>query len=144
MLKNISPILSPELLKILMEMGHGDEIVIGDGNFPAASVAQRLVRLDGHGVPEVLDAVLKLFPLDTYVEKPVNLMQLMPGDVGKVKTPIWDTYADIVTKHDARGKDAIGNIERFDFYDEAKKCYCIVATGEGAIYANIMLQKGVI
>lgn len=74
MLKNISPIISPELLKILMEMGHSDEIVIGDGNFPAASIAQRLVRLDGHGVPEVLDAVLKLMPLDTYVDAPVALM----------------------------------------------------------------------
>ena len=74
MLKNISPVISPELLKILMEMGHGDEIVIGDGNFPAASMAQRLVRLDGHGVPEVLDAVLRLMPLDTYVDAPVALM----------------------------------------------------------------------
>ena len=74
MLKKISPVLSPELLKILMEMGHGDEIVIGDGNFPAASIAQRLVRLDGHGVCEILDAVLDLMPLDTYVEAPVALM----------------------------------------------------------------------
>ena len=74
MLKNISPIISPELLKILMEMGHGDEIVIGDGNFPAASNAQRLVRLDGHGVDEILAAILKLMPLDTYVEAPVALM----------------------------------------------------------------------
>lgn len=74
MLKNISPVISPELLKILMEMGHGDELVIGDGNFPAASVAKRLVRADGHGVPELLDAVLALMPLDTYVEAPVALM----------------------------------------------------------------------
>ena len=74
MLKNISPVLSPELLKILMEMGHGDELVIGDGNFPAASIAQRLVRLDGHGVPEILSAILDLMPLDTYVECPVALM----------------------------------------------------------------------
>ena len=71
MLKGISPVLSPELLKILMEMGHGDELVIGDGNFPAASMAQRLVRLDGHGVPAILDAIMQLFPLDTFVERPV-------------------------------------------------------------------------
>ena len=90
MLKGISPIVSPELIKILMEMGHGDEIVIGDGNFPAASVAKRLVRLAGHGVNEVLDAVLPLFPLDTYVEAPVSLMQVMPGD--DVVPVIWDEY----------------------------------------------------
>ena len=144
MLKGIPPIISPELLKILCEMGHGDEIVIGDGNFPAASNAKRLIRADGHGVPEILDAILTVFPLDAYVEKPAILMQLMDRDVGRVQTPIWDEYADIITKHDARGKDAIGNIDRFDFYEEAKKCYCIIATGESAIYANIMLQKGVI
>lgn len=146
MLKGIPKILSPELLKVLCEMGHSDRICIADGNFPAETMGKDaiVIRMDGHGIPEILDAILSVFPLDTYVEKPVNLMQLMPGDVGKVKTPIWDTYTDIVTKHDARGKDAIGNIERFDFYDEAKNCYCIVATGESAIYANIMLQKGVI
>ena len=100
--------------------------------------------MDGHGVPEILDAILEVFPLDTYVEKPVTLMQLMDCDVGKVPTPIWDTYADIVTKHDERGRSAVGNIDRFDFYDEAKKCYCIIATGESAVYANVILQKGVV
>ena len=79
MLKGIDPIISPELLKIIMEMGHSDELVIGDGNFPAASNAQRLVRLDGHGVCEILDALLKLFPLDTYVEAPVGLMAVTPA-----------------------------------------------------------------
>ena len=103
-----------------------------------------VIRMDGHGVPEILDAILQVFPLDTYVEKPVNLMELMPGDVGKVETPIWDTYKEIVAKHDERGADAVGNIERFAFYDEAKEVYCIIATGETAIYANVMLQKGVV
>ena len=103
-----------------------------------------VIRMDGHGVPEILDAILTVFPLDTYVEKPATLMQLMDRDVGRVETPIWDEYANVIAKHDARGKDALGNIDRFDFYDEAKKCYCIIATGESAIYANIMLQKGVI
>ena len=74
MLKGISPVISPELIKILMEMGHGDELVIGDGNFPGASHARNLVRLDGHGVPEVLEAILRLYPLDPYVEAPVALM----------------------------------------------------------------------
>ncbi len=146
MLKNIPPILSPELLKVLCEMGHSDRIVIADGNFPAESIGKNaiVIRMDGHGVPEILDAILKVFPLDTYVEKPVNLMALMPNDVGKVKTSIWDKYTEIITSHDSRGKDAIGTIERFSFYEEAKKSYCIIATGETAIYANIILQKGVV
>ena len=146
MLKGIPKILSPELLKALCEMGHSDRLCIADGNFPAESMGKDaiVIRMDGHGVPEILDAILSVFPLDTYVEKPAVLMQLMDRDVGKVQTPIWDTYAEIIAKHDARGKDAIGNIDRFDFYDEAKKCYLIIATSEGAIYANIMLQKGVI
>ena len=140
MLKGIDPIISPELLKIIMEMGHGDELVIGDGNFPAASCAQRLVRLDGHGVPEILDAILKFFPLDPYVETPVSLMEVVPGD--PVETPIWDEYAKIVEKYEPGTK--IGHIERFKFYDEAKKAYVIIATSEAALYANVILQKGVV
>ena len=142
MLKGIPSILSPELLKILMEMGHGDRLVIGDGNFPAASMAKdcKLVRLDGHGVPEVLDAILQFYPLDPYVETPVSLMEVVPGD--PAETPIWDEYAKIVAKHEPGAK--IGHIERFQFYEEAKKCYAIIATGETALYANIILQKGVV
>ena len=142
MLKGIPDILSPELLKIMMEMGHGDTLVIGDGNFPAASIARdsRLVRLDGHGVPEILDAILRFFPLDPYVEAPVSLMEVVPGD--PVKTPIWDEYARIVEKYEPGAK--IGRIERFRFYDEARKAYAVVATGETALYANIILQKGVV
>ena len=138
MLKGIPKILSPELLKVLCEMGHSDRIVIADGNFPSESMGKDaiVIRCDGHGVPEILDAILQVFPLDTYVENPVNLMQLMPDDVGKVETPIWDTYKEIVKKHDDRGEAAIGNIERFAFYDEAKTAYAIIATGESAIYAN--------
>ena len=144
MLKGIPEILSPELLKVLCEMGHSDRLVIADGNFPVESMGKNaiVIRCDGHGVPEILDAILKLFPLYTYVEHPVNLMEVMPGDT--VETPIWDTYKEIVAKHDARGAEAIGQIERFAFYDEAKKVYAIIATGESALYANIMLQKGVV
>ena len=142
MLKGIPNILTPELLKILMEMGHGDTLCIGDGNFPAAAMSKNsiLVRLDGHGVPEILDAILKFFPLDPYVEAPVSLMEVVPGD--PVETPIWDEYAKIVEKHEPGTK--IGHIERFQFYEVAKKAYAIVATGEGALYANIILQKGVV
>ena len=144
MLKNIPPILSPELLKTLCEMGHSDRIVIADGNFPCVSVGKncKVIRCDGHGVPELLDAILTLFPLDKYVEKPVTLMQVMAGD--PVKTPIWDEYKAIIAKHDERGAEAVGEIERFKFYDEARTAYAIVATGEKAVYANVMLQKGVV
>ena len=144
MLKNIPKILSPELLKLLCEMGHSDRIVIGDGNFPAQSMGKNaiVIRCDGHGVPEILDAILQLFPLDIYVDKPVSLMEVMPGDT--VETPIWDEYKKIVAKYDERGAEAIGNIERFAFYEEAKTAYAIIATSEAALYANIMLQKGVV
>lgn len=144
MLKKIPKILPPELLKVLCEMGHSDRLVIGDGNFPAQSMGKNaiVIRMDGHGIPEILEAILELFPLDTYVEHPVNLMQVMPGDT--VETPIWDTYQDIVSRYDDRKEKAIGQIERFAFYEEAKKAYAIIATGETALYANIMLQKGVV
>lgn len=141
MLKGIPTIISPELIKILMEMGHGDELVISDGNFPAASHAQRLVRCDGHSVPELLDAVLTLFPLDPYVDAPATLMQVVPGD--PVKTPIWEVYKEIVKKHEPVNNQ-FENIERFAFYEKAKKAYAVVATGEKALYANIILKKGVI
>lgn len=144
MLKNIPKILSPELLKVLCEMGHGDRLVISDGNFPAESMGKnaKVIRMDGHGVPEILDAILQLFPLDTYVEKPVGLMEVVPGDT--VETPIWNTYFDTVQKYDARGENAVQYIERFAFYDAAKEAYAIIATGESALYANILLQKGVV
>ena len=139
MLKGIPNIISPELLKILDEMGHGDEIVIGDGNFPAASNAQRLIRCDGHNVPELLDDILKIMPLDSYVDSPVMLMATTKDD----PTPtIWAEYQDIVNKNN--GETQMSQIERFAFYDRAKEAYAIVATSEKALYANIILKKGVI
>lgn len=141
MLKHIPSVLSPELLKILMEMGHGDEIVIADGNFPSAAIAQRLVRLDGHGVPEILDAIMKFFPLDAYTQKAVALMEVVPGD--NVVPTIWDEYKRIIKKAEPEHCD-IEYIERFAFYERAKKAYAVIATGESAIYANILLKKGVV
>ena len=147
MLKNIPPILSPELLKVLCEMGHGDRICIGDGNFPGASMSKPnncvFVRADGHGVPELLDAILTVIPLDAYVEHPVMLMEKMDCDKD-LEIPVWKEYEQIIARHDARGVSAIGAYERFRFYDEAKTCYCILQSGESAIYANVILQKGVI
>ena len=110
MLKGIPQILSPELLKVLCEMGHSDRIVLSDGNFPAESMGKDciVIRCDGHGIPELLEAILEVFPLDTYIEKPVNLMEVVPGDT--VETPIWDTYKEIVSKYYNRGDDVVGNI----------------------------------
>ncbi|MDE6763228.1 MAG: L-fucose mutarotase [Oscillospiraceae bacterium] len=141
MLKNIPKIMSPQLLKILMEMGHGDEIVLADGNFPAETIGQRVVRCDGHGVTELLDAIMRFFPLDTYTEKPVMLMEVVKGD--PVVPTIWEDYKAVINKYEPENCK-IEMIERFDFYERAKKAYAVVATGEEAIYANIILKKGVV
>lgn len=141
MLKNIPAIISPELMRIMMEMGHGDEIVFADGNFPAATKAQRLVRCDGHGVSELLDAILKFFPLDTYVEAPVGVMEVVPGD--DVVPTVWEEYKTIIKKHEGQERN-IEHIERFKFYNRAEKAYAIVATSDCALYANLILKKGVV
>jgi L-fucose mutarotase len=141
MLKGIPAILSPALLEVLAEMGHGDDIVIADGNFPAASIAQRLIRCDGHNVPEVLEAVLKLFPLDIYVDNPVSLMAVVSGD--KIKPTIWEKYRTIIKNSKEKFSD-FEFVERFAFYGRAKNAYAVVATSESALYANIILKKGII
>ena len=143
MLKQIPPILSPALLKALCEMGHGDEIVLADGNFPTESIGAHavVIRADGHGVAELLKAVLRLFPLDQYSERPVALMEVVPGD--PVKPVIWEQYKALLGESEPE-HSAIEMLERFAFYERAKKAYAIVATGETAIYANILLKKGVV
>lgn len=143
MLKGVPAILSPALLKVLCEMGHGDEIVIADGNFPAENMGKDaiVIRADGHGVPEILDAVLRMIPLDQYVEQPAALMQVVPGD--SCVPEIWDTYRTLLNKNGENPQN-IEMMERFAFYERAKKAYAIVATGETAIYANILLKKGVV
>ena len=143
MLKNIPKIVSPQLLKVLCEMGHGDEIVLADGNFPAESMGKDtlVVRADGHGVKELLDAVLSLIPLDQYTERPAALMEVVPGD--SCVPMVWNQYRASLA---AYGEDPqkIQMMERFAFYERAKKAYAIVATGETAVYANILLKKGVV
>jgi L-fucose mutarotase len=141
MLKNIPPVISPELMKTLMEMGHGDEIVLADGNFPAASVAKRLIRCDGHDVPELLEAILKFFPLDVYVDRPVALMAVVPGDT--TEPTIWEKYHEIVAASGEKSSD-FEHVERFAFYERARQAYAVVATSEKALYANIILKKGVL
>jgi len=140
MLKGIPSILSPDLLKTLMEMGHGDEIVLADGNFPSASVARRLLRSDGNRVPELLEAVLGLLPLDTFVERAVALMAVVPGDSSR--PAIWHEYREIIQQHEKFSD--FDYVERFAFYDRARQAYAVVATSEGAAYANIILKKGLV
>ena len=144
MLKGIPAILSPELLKALCEMGHGDELIIADGNFPCESIGKDaiVIRADGHGTVELLDAVMQLIPLDAYVEKPVALMEIVPGDTCPTPT-IWKSYDEILEKYEPENCE-IEKMERFAFYERAKNAYLIIATGETAIYANILLKKGVV
>ena len=141
MLKLIPPVISPELMSILMRMGHGDEIVLADGNFPAESCAQRIVRADGHSVVNLLDAILTFFPLDSFVDHPASVMQ--PVNEDAVDPPIWTEYRRILKHHEGREIE-LRPIERFRFYDFAKSAYAIVATGETAVYANLILKKGVV
>ena len=147
MLLNIPKVLSPELLKVLCEMGHGDTILLADANYPGAHAAARsdavFIRADGISGTDLLDAVLTVFPLDTYSDTPVMLMDVEARDKG-LKVPIHDEYTKIVAAHDERGAKSVGKLERFAYYDKADGCYCVVQTGEEAIYANVILQKGVI
>ncbi len=141
MLKGIPSILSPELLKILMEMGHGDELVLADGNFPAFAHPDRVVRADGHGIPELLDAILTFMPLDPYVENPVILMAVLSDD--PYVPEIWADYKKIAAAHEAKGAREIA-VHKKDFYARAQNAYAVVTTSEKALYANIILKKGVV
>ncbi len=147
MLKGIPDLISPELLKILHEMGHGDVLVIGDANFPATSIAKakghQNVRCDGHKATEILDAILQIFPLDQFTDHPVAIMN-KPEEHKDLPTPVWDEFTEIVSKYEERGKDAIRFVDRFDFYEEAKNAYAVVSSTEHAYYACIMIQKGCI
>lgn len=140
MLKKIPKLLSPELVRILMEMGHGDELVLGDANYPGHSLNSRVLRYDGIGIPELLDAILELFPLDHYAEQQVAFMAVVDGD--PTVPIIWSTYETIIAKHDADAM--IKYEERFDFYNRSKQSYAVIVTGEEALYGNVILKKGVI
>jgi L-fucose mutarotase len=141
MLKRIPPILSPELLYLIARMGHGDELVIADANFPAVTNAKRLVRADGHGVPVILEAILQLFPLDSFVDKPAAVMRRVdkPGE----PAPIWNDFQRVLDSAEGR-HIAVEQVERFAFYERARQTFGVVATGETALYGNIIIKKGVI
>lgn len=140
MLNGVPANIGPDLLKVLFEMGHGDEIVIADGNFPAASLAKRLVRADGLGVPELLESILRLIPLDIYVESPLALMATVEGDE---RPSIWEAYTDIIARTQG-DVPVVSHMDRQDFYKRASDAYAVIATGERAVYANIIVKKGVV
>ena len=141
MLKNISPIISPMLLKVLCEMGHGDEIVLADANFPSESIAHnnQIIRADGIGVLDLLNAILPLFPLDQYDDENFIVMQVVDGDP---IPEIWDDFKNVIDKHEP--ECSMTFIDRFEYYERSKKAYAVIATGEKAQYANVILKKGVI
>lgn len=147
MLKNIPAVLPPELIKILDEMGHGDRICIGDGNFPGTSLAKKggaaLVRADGSGTLELLEAVLKLMPLDGDDGTPMMLMEKMESD-RDLDIRIWEDYERAAEANDDRGRSVIGKYEKHQFYAQAAQCACIVQSGETAIYASVILRKGIV
>lgn len=141
MLKNIHKVISPELMKLLMEMGHGDELIIADGNYPSHNQGVPVIRADGHDVKTFLEAILTYFPLDTYSEKSVILMEVVKGD--PTIPVIWDTFKDIIIGQGYK-ETVIGHIDRFEFYERSKKAYGIIATSDNALYGNVLIKKGVV
>ncbi len=141
MLRNIPPILSPDLLHSLRAMGHGDDIVIADANFPATALATRCHRLDGLRATDVLEAVLTVLPLDGFVPDPALVMEVV-GDP-EATPPIVEAFQEIV-QDTADRPVKLGKLERFAFYDRAKAAFAIIQTGETRLYGNIILKKGVI
>jgi L-fucose mutarotase len=140
MLKNIDPILTPDLLRVLRAMGHGDEIAIVDANYPSSSAGPQIVRLDGLDTTRVLDAVLSVMPLDEFVPEAAFYMQVV-GDPTRIE-PTTKDFASVIAKHESKAK--LGSIERFAFYDRVKGAFAIVVTGERRLYGNILLKKGIV
>lgn len=140
MLKGISPKISPELISILMRMGHGDEIILADAHFPGETFGQRVLRADGLRIPELLGGILPLFELDSYVDAPLIMMAAVEGDV--LDPEVEKAYWQIISKH-VPDAGAISRIERFAFYERAKEAFAVLMTGETAKYGNIILKKGV-
>lgn len=140
MLKGIPEIISPELIKVLMEMGHGDKLVIADGNFPAYRCGEKIIRCDGVAITEILDAILHLFPLDLKVQKPVTLMKI---NADEVQPKVWELYKIIISKNH-KVEYEFDYIDRFEFYKKAKESYAIIATTDTSFKGNIILEKGIV
>nr|XP_035965510.1 fucose mutarotase isoform X2 [Halichoerus grypus] len=142
-LKGVPALLSPELLYALARMGHGDEIVFADVNFPTSPCGPEEIRADGLGTPPLLEAVVRVLPRDTSVESPAAVMELVPSDRKTgLQTPVWRSYQSILSE--AGCTSSLAKIERFEFYARAKKAFAVVATGETALYGNLILKKGVL
>jgi L-fucose mutarotase len=139
MLRNIPTNLSPQLVAALMEMGHGDTIVLGDANFPGHTVGRRVIRADGLMIADLLDSILSVMPLDRYVKCPIGLMQTANDDP---RPSIWDAYSSLIQQHEA--DIGIEYIERSEFYERAREAFAVVVTGETAVYGNVIVHKGVI
>ncbi len=140
MLKRISPLLSPELLATLCRMGHGDEVILADAHFPGETYAKRVIRADGLRIAPLLDAILPLFELDSYVDSPVVMMAAVPGD--QLDPAVEKEYRAAIDRH-APQTPKIARIGRTDFYERTKGVFAVVMTGETAKYGNILLKKGV-
>ena len=140
MLKGISPLFSPELLATIYEMGHGDELLLADAHFPAASLNPNVIRADGLKIPDLLDAILPLIELDAYDDTPLIMMSAVHGDT--LDPEVEKTYLKVISRHVA-AVPSISRLERFEFYSRAKEAFAIVATGGLAKYGNIILKKGV-
>lgn len=143
MLRKIPRIITPEFMKLLMEMGHGDEIVFGDANFPAVAMGRPVIHLEGSKITDLLEAIMPYFPLDDFVDENVFLMSVVAG---KGEEPsVWEKYKNIIEKNDEEiSFHGYSYLERQEFYERAKKAYAIVATGEKEKYANIILKLGVV
>ncbi|MEQ1771144.1 MAG: RbsD/FucU domain-containing protein [Devosia sp.] len=140
MLRGIPPILGPDMLHIMRAMGHGDELVIADANFPASSQGPEVIRIDGVSGTDLAEAILKLMPLDEFVPEQAFVMQVV-GDPS-AKPPVVLEYEKIVAKYEPKAK--VGSIERMEFYERAKTTFAIVQTGENRLYGNLILKKGII
>jgi L-fucose mutarotase len=141
MLVGISPLIGPELLSILCRMGHGDEIVLADAHFPGESCSRRCLRADGLLIADLLEGILPLFALDTYVDHPVATMAPVPGD--QLDPAVESSYRQVIDRH-WPDTPAIEQVERFAFYERTREAFAVVMTGDTAKYGNIILKKGVI
>jgi L-fucose mutarotase len=141
MLKNLDPILSPELLATLRSMGHGDEIAIVDANYPSASSGRPLIRLDGLTTTRVLDAVLSVLPLDEFVPCSAFRMQVVDDPSGEM--PIFAEFRELLARHEPK-RATLDSIERFAFYERVRQSFALIVTGERRLYGNILLKKGII
>jgi L-fucose mutarotase len=143
MLKRIDPLLSPDLLYVLRAMGHGDEIAIVDANYPAQSAGPEVVRLDAADATRALDAVLSVMPLDTFVAEACWRMEVVVGGEEDAEQPIFAEFRAVIARREGP-RHALGSLERFAFYERARRCFAIVATGERRLYGNVILKKGVV